>query len=253
MNQNLYKKIVILFIITATSFASDATTLNFSFKSEQYRQNKYPTWVTVLGNFRQQDKIRPLFVYGRNLSGNLAIKFDNMNGLLNEYNISSTTDAKIVFNVPSATKSADIERFAAMEFLDKEPFPDLILEINKITNWKPKDDLMKSLLSLNRSSGRNASRTLKPTYDITIEGSFKAITGVAAFKAPATIRFSEIDAYWAAFIMGKIELDPKDIGIKGDSKVLFSFRTEVYSEPPTEHKAPDIKNSMPEMNLNLID
>lgn len=238
--------------------APGATTLRFEYDATTYRDRAanrdWPRWVTVAAVIRNEAKRRPLFLYGRNHEGTLAVTFDDMAGLEDGLRVSVTGTAVIRADRYSATRALDVDDFAAADWVRADPMPPVFLAVTALENLKVDGDGMKPLLAENRPSDARARARRRATYTGTLVGEVRVGDAVAPVRAPVTLTFGEAADHYGMTLVSRIAVRGADVGLGGadaDRTLTMDWRSTAFAPFPSSQRAPTLETMEMDMDMDL--
>lgn len=230
---------------------AEPSILNFDYRSDAYRSReksarRWPGHCTVLLIARHPAKLRPLFVYGRNREGNLKVAFDNMGGLSPDHLITATGRALIALDRFSVTRGLDAPRIAATDWVMADPHPEILVAITGLQDWRPRDKLLPTLLSLTRAFDPDSMETLRPAFDVTLNGEITVAGRRLPFARSGRVVLSESDVCFALTLDFVLTCKGRELGLGGDdaeADLSFYITSTSYSDPPSSHQRPDLQRA----------
>lgn len=249
-------------MLTASTLSAGDAELKFEFDAKKYGQRhgnssiKWPRYCTVLMKVSNDSKPRPLYAYGRNVSGVMGLSLDNVGGLDNRYKISTKGQAKVLVDRYSVTRALDAPSIAATDWVEADPHPGIVLSIDKLTDWKPRDRHLKELLSTSGAWTEEKMKSLRPKFDVKLAGSLNNGKKSAPFTAPATVMLGQGRGYFFMTIDVKVSIKGDRLGLSGSDRkenLTLFFTTTTYSLPPQSLAPPgagDIREA-PTLDMDL--
>ncbi len=233
-----------LFALLAAAGSAMAISLSMQFDSGQYRRLNFPRYCVSTLVLRAEGKPRPLFLYGWGMAGQVAMEFDDMDGLAEIHAITARGEGSVRYDRYSATPALDSVQFAAGSLLRMDPLPPVDVTVARLRGFKPEDEKLKQLLDPNRGIlDDRALAALAPSFDaiadirVEVGGRRVELTDV-----PVRVRLRDVTTYWAVDLQARFTFRGADLGFTGDDAgpIQASLHTAGFSAVPKQHGPPQL-------------
>jgi hypothetical protein len=205
--------------------------LDFVFDARKYTLNGFPKACDSYVAFHSEKKTRPLFLYGWGIGGNLAMSFDNQDGMRETFEKKVGGSGTVGFNGYSCTLLPDWNTFACAPWLLLKPRPIVYVTVKSLRDFSASDAELRAFfrddfLNLFGAEGKQvhgpdldkrgksaASPSLKAVADVEIKC---AGLTTECRDVPLKMTLSGGAGRWTLSFSCEFTFDGKAMGFPGD-------------------------------------